>query len=161
MLTPCNSFAQRVSHLCSTDVWKLLYSVLTTQIKAFVWTYLLLQMEPWFHSTHWWLNSANACQLFCAYSYGKASLRHGRLQSFHSTLAGHSLNYLSRGGYWGTEQRQQLDYGVGNRTGIVNGKWRNDCGVGGEYVFRPAFLLDVAGLTGLLLPIARGVSCFK
>ena len=54
------------------------------------------------------------------------------MYSFHNTLAGHSLNYISRGTYWGTEQRQQLDYGVGNRTGIVNKRWRNDCGVSGE-----------------------------
>ena len=48
--------------------------------------------------------------------YGKSSLAHDRLYSFHNTLSGHSLNYISRGTYWGTEQRQQLDYGVGNRT---------------------------------------------
>ena len=64
--------------------------------------------------------------------YGKSSLAHDRLYSFHNTLAGHSLNYISRGTYWGTEQRAQLDYSVGNRTGIVNQRWRNDCGVTGE-----------------------------
>ena len=42
--------------------------------------------------------------------YGKASLRHDWLYSFHNTLAGHSLNYLSRGTYAGSEQRAQLDY---------------------------------------------------
>jgi hypothetical protein len=65
--------------------------------------------------------------------YGIAALSHDRIPSFHAALAGHTLNYLSRGTYWGTEQRQQLDYGVGNHTGISNGRWRNDCGVGGEY----------------------------
>jgi hypothetical protein len=64
--------------------------------------------------------------------YGKSSLAHDRLYSFHNTLAGHSMNYISRGTYWGTEQRLQLDYTKGNRTGIVNHRWRNDCGVGGE-----------------------------
>eukprot|EP01052_Picozoa_sp_SAG31_P018204 SAG31_NODE_1280_length_9033_cov_11.049810_3_plen_537_part_00 len=64
--------------------------------------------------------------------YGKGSLAHDRLYSFHNTLSGHSMNYISRGTYWGTEQRLQLDYSVGNRTGIVNHRWRNDCGVGGE-----------------------------
>jgi hypothetical protein len=29
--------------------------------------------------------------------YGKSSLRHDRLYSFHNTLAGHSMNYISRG----------------------------------------------------------------
>ena len=37
--------------------------------------------------------------------YGAGSLRHDRLYGFHNTLAGHSLNYISRGTYWGTEQR--------------------------------------------------------
>ena len=64
--------------------------------------------------------------------YGRGSLAHDRLYSFHNTLAGHSMNYISRGTYWGTEQRLQLDYSVGNGTGIVNHRWRNDCGVGGE-----------------------------
>ena len=67
--------------------------------------------------------------------YGKSSIDHDRLERFHATLAGHSMNYLSRGTYWGTEQRQQLDYGAdrANRTGIKDHRWRNDCGVGGEY----------------------------
>jgi hypothetical protein len=52
-----------------------------------------------------------------AFFAGRASLAHDRLYSFHNTLAGHSLNYISRGTYWGTEQRQQLDYAVGNGTG--------------------------------------------
>ena len=64
--------------------------------------------------------------------YGASSLRHDRLYQFHNTLSGHSLNYISRGTYWGTEQRAQLDYSVGNRTGIVNHRYRNDCGVLGE-----------------------------
>ena len=64
--------------------------------------------------------------------YGRASLHNDRLYSFHNSLSGHSLNYISRGSYWGTEQRQQLDYAVGNRTGIENRRWRNDCGDSGE-----------------------------
>ena len=48
--------------------------------------------------------------------YGKSSLAHDRLYSFHNTLSGHSLNYISRGTYWGTEQRQALDHSVGNGT---------------------------------------------
>ena len=64
--------------------------------------------------------------------YGRGALAHDRLYSFHNTLAGHSLNYISRGTFWGTEQRAQLDYSVGNRTGILNKRWRNACGVGGE-----------------------------
>ena len=35
------------------------------------------------------------------------------------------------GTHWGTEQRQQLDYSQGNRTGIVDQRWRNVCGIGG------------------------------
>ena len=65
--------------------------------------------------------------------YGKASLRHDRLYSFHNTLAGHSMNYISRGTYSGSEQRQQLDYSVGGGTGIAGQKYRNyNCGIGGE-----------------------------
>ena len=64
--------------------------------------------------------------------YGRGALSHDRLYSFHNTLAGHSMNYISRGTYWGTEQRLQLDYSVGNRTGIENHRYRNDCGVAGE-----------------------------
>lgn len=64
--------------------------------------------------------------------YGKSSLAHDRMYAFHNTLAGHSLNYLSRGTYMGAEQRQQLDYRQGNRTGIVGNRYRNDCGIGGE-----------------------------
>jgi hypothetical protein len=65
----------------------------------------------------------------------QSSIDHDRLEQFHATLAGHSMNYLSRGTYFGTEQRQQLDYNVDrvNRTGIKNHRWRNDCSVGGEY----------------------------
>ena len=51
--------------------------------------------------------------------YGSGALRYDRLYNFHNTLAGHSLNYLSRGAYSGSEQRQQLDYSQGNRTGIT------------------------------------------
>ena len=64
--------------------------------------------------------------------YGYGSLAHDRLYSFHNTLAGHSMNYISRGTYWGAEQREQLDYKRGNRTGIVNHRWRNDCEDKGE-----------------------------
>ena len=55
------------------------------------------------------------------------------MASFHAALAGHSLNYNSRGTGWGTEQRTQLDWGVGNGTGVDNFRYRNDCGTGGEY----------------------------
>ena len=51
---------------------------------------------------------------------------------YENLSAGHALNYISRSTHWGTEQRQQLDYTKGNRTGIVNQRWRNDCGIGGE-----------------------------
>ena len=65
--------------------------------------------------------------------YGKSSLRHDRLYSFHNTLTGHSMNYISRGTYSGSEQRQQLDYSVGAGTGIYGKKYRNwECGIGGE-----------------------------
>ena len=61
--------------------------------------------------------------------YGRSSLRHDRLQAFHSTLAGHSLNYLSRGTYWGAEQRKQNQGSFGH---VVDNRYRNDCGIGGE-----------------------------
>jgi len=58
--------------------------------------------------------------------YGWSALSHDRVESFHSMLAGHSANYLSRGTFWGTEQRLQL--GLDNfRTRRSNG------GSGGEY----------------------------
>jgi len=58
--------------------------------------------------------------------YGWSALSHDRVESFHSILAGHSANYLSRGTFWGTEQRLQL--GLDNfRTRRSNG------GSGGEY----------------------------
>lgn len=61
--------------------------------------------------------------------YGEASLRYDRLYSFHNTLAGHSLNYLSRGTYWGTEQRAQIDYS----NDPSKTRYRNhECGIGGE-----------------------------
>eukprot|EP01043_Picozoa_sp_COSAG02_P016384 COSAG02_NODE_718_length_18064_cov_5.507932_13_plen_475_part_00 len=72
--------------------------------------------------------------------YGHGSLRHDRLGTFHNTLAGHSLNFLSRGTYWSAEERAQLGTSVGNGlfmpgddtngTGIKNYRYRNDCGVG-------------------------------
>eukprot|EP00035_Acanthoeca_spectabilis_P010917 m.192725 g.192725 ORF g.192725 m.192725 type:complete len:616 (-) comp15172_c0_seq3:126-1973(-) len=55
--------------------------------------------------------------------YGRGALRGDRVPSFHATLAGHALNYLTRGTYWGTEQRQQLEW---------IGPYRNDCSIGGE-----------------------------
>jgi hypothetical protein len=64
--------------------------------------------------------------------YGKSSLDHDRVTDFHATLAGHTMNYITRGTYWGTEQRQQLDYKFGNGSGIDSNRWRNNCGVGGE-----------------------------
>lgn len=56
--------------------------------------------------------------------YGWSALSHDRIESFHRILAGHSANYLSRGAFWGTEQRLQL--------GVQNFRSRNG-GSGGEY----------------------------
>ena len=73
--------------------------------------------------------------------YGQSSLRYDRLAAFHSTLAGHSLNFLSRGTYWSAEQRAQLGTSIGNGefvgdttngTGIKDHRYRNDCGVGAQ-----------------------------
>lgn len=55
--------------------------------------------------------------------YGWGDLYHDRMESFHTLLAGHSANYLSRGTFWATEQRTQLD--------TINDKYRNG-GSGGE-----------------------------
>jgi len=57
--------------------------------------------------------------------YGWSALSHDRIESFHRTLAGHSANYLSRGTFWGTEQRTQLGQ-------LSNFRSRNG-GSGGEY----------------------------
>merc|ERR1712113_813944 len=46
---------------------------------------------------------------------------------FHTLLAGHSANYLSRGTHWGSEQRLQQHKG-----GILDERWTNNCGDGGE-----------------------------
>ena len=54
--------------------------------------------------------------------YGWGDLHHDRIQSFHTLLAGHSANYLSRGTHWGTEQRHRYQ--------DVPGKWRNHCRTG-------------------------------
>eukprot|EP01051_Picozoa_sp_SAG22_P000864 SAG22_NODE_28_length_28728_cov_19.603619_7_plen_1070_part_00 len=72
--------------------------------------------------------------------YGRGALAHDRLSSFHNMLAGHSMNFLSRGTYWSAEERAQLGTTVGdgfftpgdttNGTGIKNSRYRNDCGVG-------------------------------
>ena len=64
--------------------------------------------------------------------YGRGSLHHDRLQALHTVLAGHSLNYLTRGTYWGTEQRQQSQSVNGPHPGLVDNRYRNNCGVGGE-----------------------------
>ena len=66
--------------------------------------------------------------------YGMGSLRHGRLASFHATLAGHSLNYLSRGTYFSAEQRSQQNFMVtANGTELpLSRRFRNDCGVDKE-----------------------------
>jgi hypothetical protein len=60
--------------------------------------------------------------------YGKGSLAHDRLARFHNTLAGHSTGYLSRGTYWGTEQRQQTQAPME----VGPQRYRNDCSTGGE-----------------------------
>lgn len=58
--------------------------------------------------------------------YGWSALFHDRLSYFHTLLAGHSANYLTRGTFWGTEQRAQVP--------VVPGQaWRNCCGPGGEH----------------------------
>merc|ERR1712048_243675 len=49
--------------------------------------------------------------------YGRGDLSHNRLKSFHLLLAGHSANYMSRGTFWGTEQRTQNQ--------IEEERWRN------------------------------------
>lgn len=59
--------------------------------------------------------------------YGWGLLSHDRLGLFHTLLAGHSANYLSRGTYWSSEQRQQQRDG-----GILEDRWTNNCGDGGE-----------------------------
>ena len=64
--------------------------------------------------------------------YGKGSINHDRLGPFHRTLAGHSTGYLSRGTYWGTEQRQQTQAPMEVGPGASPQHYRNDCGTGGE-----------------------------
>jgi len=59
--------------------------------------------------------------------YGWGLLSHDKVELFHTLLAGHSANYLSRGTYWGTEQRQQQHQG-----GVLDERWTNNCGDGGE-----------------------------
>ena len=61
--------------------------------------------------------------------YGRAALSNDRLPSFHAVLAGHTLNYLSRGTHWGTEQRGQIGSPFPHAAAP---KYRNDCGTGGE-----------------------------
>merc|ERR1712137_1445136 len=60
--------------------------------------------------------------------YGWGLLSHNRLGAFHTLLAGHSANYLSRGTHWGTEQRKQQQDG-----GILDERWTNNCGDSSEY----------------------------
>lgn len=59
--------------------------------------------------------------------YGWGLLAHDEIGLFHTLLAGHSANYLSRGTHWGTEQRVQQQHG-----GAVDNRWTNNCGDGGE-----------------------------
>merc|ERR1712072_468038 len=59
--------------------------------------------------------------------YGWGLLSHDEVGLFHTLLAGHSANYLSRGTHWGTEQRQHQQHG-----GVLNERWTNNCGDGGE-----------------------------
>jgi len=56
--------------------------------------------------------------------YGWGNLYNDKVDSFHTALAGHSANYLSRGTFWATEQRGQLG-------GIIDFRIRN-AGSGGE-----------------------------
>ena len=60
------------------------------------------------------------------------SIDHDRLGSFHNTLAGHSMNYITRGTYWGTEQRQQTQASMVSGPGSSPQRYRNNCGIGGE-----------------------------
>merc|ERR1712232_1172532 len=57
--------------------------------------------------------------------YGWGALSHNRLGAFHTLLAGHSANYLSRGTFWGTEQREQ--------SRIIDERYSNFPGPEGEY----------------------------
>lgn len=57
--------------------------------------------------------------------YGWTLLSHDRIDLFHTILAGHSANYLSRGTYWATEQRRQDE--------VVSARWSNFCNTHGEY----------------------------
>jgi len=57
--------------------------------------------------------------------YGWSALFHNRLQYFHTLLAGHAANYLSRGTYWGTEQRAQVP--------VIPGQTTRNGGTGGEH----------------------------
>lgn len=61
--------------------------------------------------------------------YGRGALAHGRRISFHAVLAGHTLQYLSRGTHWGTEQRQQLSRSTSSQAQRM---YRNNCGISGE-----------------------------
>lgn len=56
--------------------------------------------------------------------YGWGALYNDKIDSFHTALAGHSANYLSRGTFWATEQRLQLG-------GVKDNRMRNP-GSGGE-----------------------------
>ena len=60
--------------------------------------------------------------------YGWSSLVYDRLLGFHASLSGHTLNFLSRGTYFSAEQRQ--DGAISH--GILDKRYRNDCGVIGE-----------------------------
>ena len=62
--------------------------------------------------------------------YNRGNIHHDRRQSFHTALVGHSLHYLTRGTYWGTEQRQQRQSNAGRL--VTDLRYRNDCGHGGE-----------------------------
>jgi len=61
--------------------------------------------------------------------YGAGDIRHDRTGPFHALLAGHTLNYLTRGTHWGTEQRQHIDW---DPSSVDQGRYRNNCGTGGE-----------------------------
>ena len=63
---------------------------------------------------------------------GRGRINHDRLGPFHRTLSGHSMNYMTRGTYWGIEQCQQTQAPMVVGPGSSPQKYRNTCGIGGE-----------------------------
>merc|ERR1711862_465742 len=57
--------------------------------------------------------------------YGWGLLSHDKVDLFHTLLAGHSANYMSRGTFWGAEQRRQGE--------ALDERWTNNCGDDDEF----------------------------